>query len=178
MIRRLTPSVRSRLRLVKMLLCDVDGVLTNATVMLGDNREFKQFHVQDGLAIRLLQQQGLKVGWVSARPSTATRQRADELQIDFLHQERGSKVEAIEGILREANMVWRDVCYMGDDIVDLGALRRAGVAVAMANAIPEAKKLAHYVTQTEGGRGAVREVAELLLKTQGHWERLVAHFMK
>jgi 3-deoxy-D-manno-octulosonate 8-phosphate phosphatase (KDO 8-P phosphatase) len=178
MARRLSPALRARLRRIRILLCDVDGVLTNATVILGDGREFKQFHVQDGLALRLLQQEGLKVGWISARPSTATRQRADELQIDFLHQDRGSKVEAIEGILQTASLGWREVCYLGDDIVDLGALRRAGVAVAVANAIPEAKKLAHYVTQNEGGRGAVREVAELLLKSQGHWDRLVAAFAK
>lgn len=173
------PSSRSlvaRLKRVRLLLCDVDGVLTNSTVFIGDSREFKEFHIQDGLGVRLLQQEGIRVGWVSARPSTATRQRAEELKIDFLHQEKGSKVEAIEGILRQAALSWVQVCYMGDDVVDLGALKRAGVAVAVANAIPEAKMLAHYVTQAEGGRGAMREVAGLLLKAQGRWERMIAGF--
>jgi 3-deoxy-D-manno-octulosonate 8-phosphate phosphatase (KDO 8-P phosphatase) len=176
--RRPSTALLQRLRDVRLLLCDVDGVLTNATVLIGDGREFKQFHIQDGLAMRLLHQEGFKVGWISARPSTATRQRAEELDIDFLHQERGSKVEAIEGILRQAGLAWKQVCYVGDDVVDLGALRRAGAAVAVANAIPEVQTAAHYVTQTSGGHGAIREVATLLLKAHGRWERLIADFSK
>lgn len=178
MARRVSPALLARLRKVRLLLCDVDGVLTDATVFIGDGREFKEFHVQDGIAVRLLHGTGIKVGWVSARPSTATRQRAEELKIDYLHQDRGSKVEAIEGLLRTAQLGWDEICYMGDDIVDLGALRRAGVAVAVANAIPEVKTLAHYVTQVAGGHGAMREVATLLLKAQGHWDRLIAEFSK
>jgi len=169
-------SLTARLRKIKLLLCDVDGVLTNATVFIGDGREFKEFHIQDGLGTRLLQQEGIQVGWVSARPSTATRQRAEELKIDYLHQENGSKVEAIDHLLKTARLAWDQVCYMGDDVVDLGALRRAGVAVAVANAIPEVKRLAHYVTHLEGGRGAMREVACLLLKAQGKWDQVVARF--
>jgi 3-deoxy-D-manno-octulosonate 8-phosphate phosphatase (KDO 8-P phosphatase) len=175
---RLSSDLTARLRRVKLLLCDVDGVLTNATVFIGDGREFKEFHIQDGLGVRLLQQEGIQVGWISARPSTATRQRAEELKIDYLHQDKGSKVEAIGNLLRAAKLSWDQVCYMGDDVVDLGALRRAAVAVAVANAIPEVKKLAHYVTQLEGGRGAMREVAGLLLKAQGRWRHIVARFAK
>ncbi len=171
-------SLNARLRKVKLLLCDVDGVLTDTTVLMGDGREFKRFNVQDGIAVRLLQGEGIKVGWVSARPSTATRQRADELKIDYLHQDKGRKVDAIENLLQTAGLSWADTCYMGDDIVDLGALRRAGMAVAVANAIPEIKKLAHYVTRKEGGQGAMREVATLILKAQGHWPRLIADFSK
>lgn len=178
MARRISTALRKRLAKVKLLLCDVDGVLTNATVLIGDGREFKEFHIHDGLGIRFLQQEGIRVGWVSARPSTATRQRAEELKIDFLYQDKGSKVAAIEGILAETGCTWEQVCYMGDDIVDLGALRRAGVAVGVANAISEVKQLAHYVTQAEGGRGAVREVVTLLLQAQGRWTRLVAEFSK
>jgi 3-deoxy-D-manno-octulosonate 8-phosphate phosphatase (KDO 8-P phosphatase) len=163
---------------VKLLLCDVDGVLTNATVLIGGGTELKEFHIQDGLGIRLLQQEGIRVGWISARPSTATRQRAEELKIDFLHQDKGSKVAAIEEILADTGCTWEEVCYMGDDVVDLGALKRAGVAVGVANAISEVKRLAHYVTQAEGGRGAVREVTRLLLQAQGRWNKLVAEFSK
>jgi 3-deoxy-D-manno-octulosonate 8-phosphate phosphatase (KDO 8-P phosphatase) len=176
MTRRPAAALLARLRQVKLLLCDVDGVLTNATVLIGDGREFKEFHIQDGLGLRLLQQEGIRVGWVSARPSTATRQRAEELKIDFLHQEKGSKVAAIESLLVSAGLSWSQVCFIGDDVVDLGALRRAGVPVAVANAIPEVKKIARYVTQREGGRGAVREVASLLLTAQGRWKRIVADF--
>jgi 3-deoxy-D-manno-octulosonate 8-phosphate phosphatase (KDO 8-P phosphatase) len=158
---------------VKILLCDVDGVLTNGTVSIGDGREFKQFHIRDGLGLRLLQREGVKVGWVSNRPSTATQQRADELKIDFLYQDKGNKVEACETILMRAGLTWMDACYIGDDVVDLGALKRAGVAVAVANAIHEAKALADHVTETPGGYGAVREVVELILKAQGRWQRLL-----
>ena len=178
MPRRVSRALLKRLARVKLLLCDVDGVLTNATVLIGDGREFKEFNIHDGLGLRLLQQEGIRVGWVSARPSTATRQRADELKIDFLYQDKGSKVAAIEEILAVAGNTWKQVCYMGDDVVDLGALRRAGVAVGVANAISEVKELAHYVTQAEGGRGAVREVVGLLLHAQGRWKRLVAEFSK
>jgi len=154
----------------------VDGVLTNATVLIGDGREFKQFHIQDGLGLRLLQQQGIKVGWISNRPSTATQQRAEELRIDFLHQAKGSKVEAVESILAQASLDWDEVCYMGDDVVDLGVLKRAGVAVTVPDGMDEAKALADYVTRTRGGHGAVREVANLILKTQNKWQRLVLEF--
>lgn len=176
MARAISKSMAARLAGVKILLCDVDGVLTNTTVLIGDGREFKQFHIQDGLGMRLLQKSGVKVGWVSNRPSTATKQRADELKIDFLFQAEGSKIEAVEAILAKAGLNWKDVCYVGDDIVDLGALKRAGVAVAVANAIDDAKALADYVTRAEGGHGAVREVVTLILKAQQKWEPLVRHF--
>src|SRR5262245_52322585 len=157
MARTIPRSLATRLARVKLLLCDVDGVLTDATVMIGGGQEFKRFNIQDGLGLRLLQQAGIRVGWISNRPSTATQQRAEELKVDFLHQGKGSKVEAAESILAQAGLEWESVCYVGDDVVDLGALKRAGTAVAVANAIEEAKKLADYVTQAEGGRGAVRE---------------------
>ena len=163
---------------VRILLCDVDGVLTNATVMIGDGREFKEFHIQDGLGLRLLQHAGVKIGWISNRPSTATQQRAEELKVDFLHQDKGGKVPAVEAILSESKLKWEEVCYIGDDVVDLGALKRAGVAVAVANGVREAKNLADYVTRAEGGHGAVREVVELILQAQNKWRKLVLEFSK
>jgi 3-deoxy-D-manno-octulosonate 8-phosphate phosphatase (KDO 8-P phosphatase) len=169
-------SLAASLRRVRLFLCDVDGILTNATVVMGGGAEYKVFNVQDGLGLRLLQRCGIKVGWISARPSSATTQRAEDLKIDFLHQSAGSKVAAVESILRQAGATWEQVCYMGDDIVDLGVLKRAGVAVTVANAIPEAKALSNYITAAEGGRGAVREVAHLILHAQRQWERLVAEF--
>jgi 3-deoxy-D-manno-octulosonate 8-phosphate phosphatase (KDO 8-P phosphatase) len=176
MPRPLSKSLAAKLARVKILLCDVDGVLTNATVLMGDGREFKQFHIQDGLGLRLLQKAGVKVGWISNRPSTATQQRADELKIDFLHQAKGSKVEAVEAILAQLRLGWDEVCYVGDDVVDLGALKRAGVAVTVPGAVEEAEALADYVTRAEGGHGAVREVATLILKAQDKWRRLVLEF--
>jgi len=154
-------------------LCDVDGVLTNGTVTLGEGKEYKTFNIQDGLGMLLLKRNGIKVGWISNRLSSVTQQRAEELKIDFLHQPKGSKVVAVETILKETSLGWGDVCYMGDDVVDLGVLKRAGVAVAVQNAISEAKSMADYVTVAEGGHGAVREVVRLILDAQDKWERIV-----
>lgn len=170
---RVTAALTRRLRQVRLMLCDVDGVLTDATVSVGSGIELKRFCVRDGLGQRFLREHGIKVGWVSNRPSPATAQRAQELQVDYLFQERGSKVEAIEAILRQAGTGWEAVCYVGDDIVDLGPLLRAGVAVAVANGTPDVLAVAHYVTRTPGGHGAVREVVELILKAQKRWAQVL-----
>ncbi len=165
-----------RLRQVRLFVCDVDGILTDATVYMGLDAEIKRFHIQDGLGLRLLQREGIKVAWVSNRPSYATTQRANDLKIDFLHQNDGNKITAVEKILGETQLRWDDICYMGDDIVDLGVLKRAGLAVTVPHAITEAQELAHYVTELPGGDGAVREVVEMILKAQNKWEALVRHF--
>lgn len=170
------PQLQQRLQRVKLFLCDVDGILTDAGVYMGNGEETKRFNIRDGFGLRLLQSQGVKVGWVSHRASVATTKRAEDLQIDFLHQAPGSKVEAIEGYLAQTQLTWDDVCFMGDDLVDLGALKRAGLAVTVHQAIPEAKALAHYVTRASGGHGAVREVAEMILKAQNKWASLVAEY--
>ncbi|MBM3834391.1 MAG: hypothetical protein FJ403_14200 [Verrucomicrobia bacterium] len=169
-------SLGSKLARVKLLLCDVDGVLTDATIGLGDVSETKRFHIQDGLGMRLLQREGIKVGWISNRPSFATTQRAAELRIDFLHQRDGNKVVAAEEILAKTGLTWAQVCFVGDDVVDLGVMRRAGVAIAVANGIAEAKLAADYVTMASGGGGAVREVVELILKAQKKWTRLIKEY--
>jgi 3-deoxy-D-manno-octulosonate 8-phosphate phosphatase (KDO 8-P phosphatase) len=176
MARPIPKALAAKMARVKLFLCDVDGVLTNATVFIGDGREFKEFHIRDGLGLRLLQRGGIKVGWISNRPSTATQQRADELKVDFLYQAQGSKVDAVEAILKRAGLDWDDVCYMGDDVVDLGALKRAGLAIGVPSAIDEVKDLADYVTIAEGGQGAVREVVGLILKAQNKWQRLVLEY--
>lgn len=172
------PDLLARLRAVRLFLCDVDGILTDTAVTMGGPDEFKRFHIQDGLGLRLLQKNRIPVGWVSARPSHATALRAADLKIDFLHQGDGSKVKAVEAILQTSGLGWGDVCFMGDDVVDLGVLRRAGLAATVANAIPEAKAVSHYVTTLPGGGGAVREVVDLILKAQGHWEGLIRHFLE
>lgn len=169
-------SLRARLRRVRLLLCDVDGVLTDGTVGIGETGEVKHFHIQDGMGLALLRQAGLCCGWISSRPSPATTRRAEELKVDFLHQDQTPKVLAVEAILGRAGLNWQEVCYVGDDLVDLPPLRRAGVAVAVANAVPEVRRVAHCVTRTRGGHGAVREVVEMILRAQGKWRKLVAGF--
>ncbi len=167
-------ALEAALKRIRLLLCDVDGVLTDASVFIGGAKEIKHFSIRDGLGLVTLRRQGLKVGWISSRPSTATRRRARELKIDFLRQQKGSKVCAVERLLAQTGLYWDQVCYVGDDLVDLGVLKRAGVAVAVANAVEEAQAVADYVTQADGGHGAVREVVELILRAQGKWAQIVA----
>ena len=174
----LSTAVLARFRRVRLFLCDVDGILTDASVSMGGAGETKRFDVRDGLGLRLLQSQGIKVGWISHRPSLATDRRAEDLKIDFLHQDRDSKVAAAEDMMAQAGCQWTETCYMGDDIVDLAVLKRAGLAATVPDAIPEAKKLAHYVTKASGGAGAVREVVDLILKAQDRWAGLVQSYSK
>jgi 3-deoxy-D-manno-octulosonate 8-phosphate phosphatase (KDO 8-P phosphatase) len=156
-----------------LFLCDVDGVLTDGSVFIGGEEELKQFNIRDGLGLVRLRGEGIKAGWISGRPSATTAQRARELRIDFLRQEKGSKVCVVERLLAQTGFRWEEVCYMGDDIVDLGVLSRAGVAVAVADGVAEARAAADYITRAGGGHGAVREVVELILKAQNKWRRIV-----
>src|SRR5258706_7418343 len=171
MARKNSKSLSARLKRIKLFLCDVDGVLTDGSVFIGGTREFKRFNIRDGLGLVLARRAGLKIGWVSARPSLATKLRADELKLHFLVQQgdRLSKTGAIEELLAQEKLSWNDVCFVGDDIVDLGPLKRAGFSVAVADGVAEAKAAAHFVTRANGGRGAVREVIEMILKAQGNW---------
>ena len=173
---RLSPSLRQRLRGVKLFLCDVDGVMTDGTVWMGDAGENKRFHIRDGLGLKFLQRHGIQVGWISRRPSPATKRRADDLKIDFLIQLDSDKVPAIEGLLKRIGLNWSDTCYVGDDVVDVGALNRAAVAVAVADAVPEAQAAADYITTAPGGLGAIRETVELILKAQNKWQRVLEEY--
>ena len=168
---KISKSLTARLKRVKLFLCDVDGVLTDGSIFIGGEREFKRFNIRDGLGLVLARRAGLKVGWVSARPSLATKLRADELKIDFLIQQGDgtSKTAAIEQLLAQEKLSWAETCFVGDDIIDLGPLTRAGLAVAVGDGVAEARAAAHHVTQAAGGRGAVREAVELILHAQGKW---------
>jgi 3-deoxy-D-manno-octulosonate 8-phosphate phosphatase (KDO 8-P phosphatase) len=172
------PPLATRLKRIKLFLCDVDGVLTDGSIFIGGAREFKRFNIRDGLGLVLARRAGLKIGWVSARPSPATKLRADELKIHFLVQQtdRTSKTGAIEELLAREKLDWDEVCFVGDDIVDLGPLQRAGFSVAVADGVAEAKAAAHFVTRAAGGRGAIREILEIILQAQGKWKPFVAHY--
>jgi 3-deoxy-D-manno-octulosonate 8-phosphate phosphatase (KDO 8-P phosphatase) len=174
----ISSSLKRKLARIKLFLCDVDGVLTDGSIFIGGEREFKRFNIRDGLGLVLARRAGLKTGWISARPSAATELRAQELKIDFLVQQsdRLGKAGAIEKLLAQEKLSWNDVCFIGDDIVDLGPLKRAGFSVAVADGVAEAKVVAHFVTRAAGGRGAVREVAEMILRAQGKWDAFVAHY--
>ena len=163
----------AQFRRVKIFLTDVDGVLTNATVWLDGKTEFKQFNIQDGMGLRLLQHLGIPVGWVSNRKSLATSVRAKELKVDYLWQKSLPKVAAVESILKKAKLSWEDACFMSDDINDLAVLKRVGLPIAVANARQEVKAVAKYVTKAHGGQGAVREVCDKIIDAKGKWPRVI-----
>jgi 3-deoxy-D-manno-octulosonate 8-phosphate phosphatase (KDO 8-P phosphatase) len=168
---------------IKMLAFDVDGVLTNNAVYLGlvaDHRvEFKQFDIQDGLATGLARRMGFLVAWVSGRYSDATTLRAAELNIDELIQDPGArKVPAMTEMLLRRGLGWEEVAFVGDDLADIPVLRRVGLPLAVANAVPEVKALSAYTTGAAGGAGAAREAIEAVLRAQGKWDMAVQTYLQ
>ena len=160
----------ARAAAVRLLLLDVDGVLTDGTILIhADGSEAKRFHIRDGAAVVLAQASGLPIGWLSARPSAVTERRAAELGVRLLVQSREPKVLSFEQILRRQRLTSQQVAYMGDDLVDLPVLARAGLSAAPADAADEVRRAVHYVTVAPGGHGAVREFVEWLLQAQGRW---------
>ena len=158
----------SKLRKIKLLVLDVDGVLTDNSVYIGsDGNEFKGFNIQDGFGIHLLQQEAkVKVALLSGRYSKATDIRAKELDIEMVYNGYTDKAQVLEEIKLKTALDYSEMAYMGDDFADMPVLRKTGVAIAVKNARPEVKKVCDYVTKNSGGKGAVREVIDLILKTQ------------
>jgi 3-deoxy-D-manno-octulosonate 8-phosphate phosphatase (KDO 8-P phosphatase) len=170
-------TVQERAARVRLLLFDVDGVLTDGVVSVhADGGESKAFHIKDGAAIVWAQQAGLPVGLVSARVSGATSHRAAQLAVRIVRQGVSSKLAAFEQVLREARLEEQQVAYMGDDLLDLPVLLRVGLATAPADAAPEVRDAVHWVSGARGGRGAARELIELVLRAQGRWELVVAEY--
>ena len=174
---RPSPAVVRRARRIRLLLTDVDGTMTDGLIRLaswpdGSATEIKAYNGQDGVAMNLIRSAGIRTGMISGRESPAARQRARELHMDFVAEGIHEKLPAWEDILNRAGVSAEETAYMGDDLPDLVLLERAGLAVAVANAVPEVKKQAHYVTRVPGGGGALREVVELILRAQGKWDEL------
>ena len=166
-----------RARQVRLLLLDVDGVLTDGTITYGtDGIETKSFHTQDGQGLKLPQESGVAAGIITARASEAVLRRARELGFAHVVQGAADKLAAFEAILRETGLRPPQTAYMGDDWMDLPLLNRVGLAAAPANAVAEVRQRVHYTTERTGGRGAVREVCDLLLEAQSNLERLFARF--
>ena len=171
---KVSPKVAARAKSNRVLLMDVDGVLTDGHIWLlsrrdGTASEIKGFSAYDGAGLKIARVAGLRTGVITGRESTAVAQRARECEIEFVYQKRATKLGALEEILRTTGAGESEVAYIGDDLPDLSVLQRAGFAIAVANAAPEVKRTAHYVTSRSGGEGAVREVIELILKVQGKW---------
>jgi 3-deoxy-D-manno-octulosonate 8-phosphate phosphatase (KDO 8-P phosphatase) len=166
---------------VRLLLMDVDGVLTNGKLYNvpapdGSMAETKGFDSQDGIGLQWLAKVGIVTGLISGRVSPATVERARQCKFKYVYQGHTEKIPIINEILTDAGVDASEVAYIGDDFTDVVVMRRVGLAVATANARPEVKQIAHHVTATPGGEGAVREVVELLLKAQGRWEEILRHY--
>ncbi len=161
---------RARLRRIRLLILDVDGVLTDGRLYLGpDEGEWKSFHVHDGLALARAVAAGFPVAIVSSRSAPAVTRRFTELGVTEVHQGVGDKLAVYEALRAQYGCRDAEVGCMGDDLPDLPLLRRAGLAVAPADAVPAVRRAAHWVSRAPGGRGAVREVLEALLRAQGRW---------
>ena len=159
---------------VRLLILDVDGVLTSGEIFIdGEGRESKVFHVHDGSGIVYLHRQGIRTALITGRKSKVVALRAEELGIEEVHQGIREKIRAYEDIAKRLSLQDAEIGYVGDDLLDLSCLRRAGFPVAVANASPEVKAAARFVTSRVGGQGAVREVAEVILKAQGKWDAIV-----
>lgn len=162
---------------VELLLLDVDGVLTDGSVIYADDgRELKRFHVRDGSGLKLWHAAGKRSAIVSGRRSAAVERRAAELGVGPVLQGRDDKLAALAEVLAATGLRPEQVCAIGDDLPDVPVLRRCGLAVAVADACPELRAVAHYTTAAPGGRGAVREAVEWLLKASGRWDESVARY--
>jgi 3-deoxy-D-manno-octulosonate 8-phosphate phosphatase (KDO 8-P phosphatase) len=170
-------TLTDRARRIRLLLLDVDGVLTNGKIVVhADGTESKTFDIRDGTGIVLAQKAGVRVGLLSARHSAATTERAQQLRISIVRQGALDKLATYQELLAELELDDHDVAFMGDDLLDLPVLGRVGLAGAPADAVPEVRAVAHWVSQARGGDGAVRELAEVLLKAQDRWDALVAEW--
>mgnify|MGYP001587068372 CR=1 FL=1 len=182
MPKKLPADLLRRARRIRLLLMDVDGVLTDGLLYYAPNGrggvvENKGFDSQDGMAMRWIQEFcGVRLGWISGRESPAVTERARQLQVAYLYQNNLSKLAPYEEIVRDSGVAEQEICYVGDDLTDAPVLVRVGLPVAVANARPEVKALARYVTREPGGRAAIREVVELLMRAQGQWDNVLRKY--
>jgi len=159
---------------IKLLLLDVDGVLTDGRIIYDSSgRDTKFFDVHDGLGVYALKRAGIKTILITAKGSRAIKPRARDMQVEAVFENVSPKTAALDKILRKYKVNPEELCFVGDDLVDLCLMKRVGLPIAVFNAAPEIKQAASYVTLRLGGRGAVREVAELILKAQGKWDKIV-----
>ena len=175
----MTPELEKKLSRVQLLLLDVDGVLTDGAITYTDSGEqVKSFNSSDGLGIRLLMDAGIQVGIITGRASDALRHRCSNLGITLLFDGIKDKAAALDQIAEQTRVPKTQTAFVGDDLIDLPAMKRVGLAVSVANACDEVKKNSDMTTQKPGGRGAVREVSEAILKAQGLWQQILDRFLK
>jgi 3-deoxy-D-manno-octulosonate 8-phosphate phosphatase (KDO 8-P phosphatase) len=175
--RGVSKQVRERAARVKLLILDVDGVLTDGRIIMDHKgREIKAFNVRDGHGLRLLMEAGIEVALLTGRSSPVVQKRADDLGITWVRQGVHDKVDAYQEIAREVGITDDEACFVGDDVIDIPLLKRVAIPIVVGDGAPEAKRCACYVTQSSGGKGAVREVCDLLLQAQGKWEAVLRRY--
>ena len=173
--------IRRRAARIKLLLMDVDGVLTDGRLINvpapdGSIFESKAFDSQDGIALQWLSWHGISTGVISGRVSPATEERARQVKMSYVYQGHIEKVPVLQEILAKSGITAEETAYAGDDLTDVVVMRRVGLSIATANARPEVKRAARHVTRAAGGQGAVREIVELLLEAQGHWSDILKKY--
>jgi 3-deoxy-D-manno-octulosonate 8-phosphate phosphatase (KDO 8-P phosphatase) len=171
--------ILERLKRIKMLIVDIDGVMTDGRVIYsvyGD--ELKFFDVTDGLGITLLNRAGIKTVIITAKKSRIVKMRARDLKVTRAYQGYTNKLVPFKSILFWYKVKPEEICFMGDDLIDIPVLKRVGLAVAVPNALEDVKKYAHYVTSRMGGRGAVREICDMILKSQGLWDSATSKYFE
>ena len=170
----ITVDITAKARRIRLVLLDVDGVLTDGRILVhADGSESKEFDIRDGAGIVLAQRAGLRVGLLSGRSAAATAARAAQLGIDLVVQGSAAKGEAFDRVVRQSGAQPHEIAYMGDDVMDLPALARAGLSAAPSDAVDEIRSRVDIVTNAPGGRGAVRELLEILLRAQDRWDAVV-----
>ena len=175
---RISTALKKRASQIQLLLMDVDGTMTDGGVTLlsqpdGSALEIKTFDAHDGQGLTLAHTAGIRTGCITGRQSPALLRRAHEMKMDFIYMKIPVKLPAYEEILRKAELPESAVAFVGDDLPDIPLLRRVGLAVAVGDAVPDVKKVAHYTTKALAGHGAVREAVELILKSKGIWEEMI-----
>lgn len=172
-------NIKEKAKKVKLLILDVDGVLTDGKIVLDETgKQLKFFDVQDGLGVVLLKRAGINTIILSARYSRTVSLRAKDMKVFKIYQNSEDKLRTYQKILKQLKLKDKDVCFIGDELIDIPVLKRAGFSVAVANAAVEAKKVCDYTTKRKGGKGAVREVIELILKSQGKWDKVISRYLK
>jgi 3-deoxy-D-manno-octulosonate 8-phosphate phosphatase (KDO 8-P phosphatase) len=175
---RISPALKRRATRIELLLMDVDGTMTDGSVTLlsqtdGTALEIKTFDAHDGQGLTLAHTAGLRTGCITGRESAALMRRAQEMKMEFIYMKQPLKMPAYEEIVQKAGVSDSAVAYIGDDLPDIPLMRRAGLAIAVGDAVPEVKQVAHYTTKAPAGSGAVREAVELVLRSKGVWETMI-----
>jgi 3-deoxy-D-manno-octulosonate 8-phosphate phosphatase (KDO 8-P phosphatase) len=173
-----TSEILERAQAIQLILMDCDGVLTDGRIiLLPDGEEIKNFHVLDGQGVALAREAGLRVGVITGRVSRVLEKRATENRFDFIWQKADDKLAAFNSIVEQAGLSKEQVTFIGDDLPDIPLMRRAGLSIAVANAVDDVKAVAQLVTRRAGGDGAVREAIEFILRAQSRWERVLGRYL-